>query len=184
MPAGHARHLDSPMVGRDHGARPHPARSGPSARPSAPRTCSRCSGRPGVGKSRLIREFLDGVEDATVLRGRCLSYGDGITFYALGEIVRQAAGIADADDPDTAAAKLVGAVSGRRGRRPDRSARRGLFGWADPSSAEDASWAVRKLFEHRRPDRPVVVVIDDIHWAEPTAPRPRSSTSPIGPATR
>ena len=124
-------------------------------------------GSAGVGKSRLIREFLDGVDDATILRGRCLSYGDGITFYAIGEIVQRAAGIDEGDDPGTAIAKvsavLVGAEEG------DRIARLvgGMFGWGDPSSVDDASWALRRLFEHIARTQPVVLVIDDIHWAEP-----------------
>src|SRR5947208_2184169 len=55
-------------------------------------------GEPGIGKSRLVHEFVEGVERATVLRGRCLPFGEGVTYWALAEMVKQSAGIAD-DDP-------------------------------------------------------------------------------------
>jgi class 3 adenylate cyclase/tetratricopeptide (TPR) repeat protein len=164
--AGHARHLDSPMIGRT--TELDLVRRGlDRARTERTSYLFTLLGSAGVGKSRLIREFLDGVEDATVLRGRCLSYGEGITFYAIGEIVQQAAGIAETDDPATAIAKLSALLTDAEDG--DRIARLvgGMFGWADPSTAEDASWAMRKLFEHVARERPVVLVIDDIHWAEP-----------------
>jgi class 3 adenylate cyclase/tetratricopeptide (TPR) repeat protein len=164
--AGHARHLDSPMVGRT--TELDLVRRGlDRARSERTSYLFTLLGSAGVGKSRLIREFLDRVQDATVLRGRCLSYGDGITFYAMGEIVGQVAGITEADDPATAIAKLSAVLSGAEdGDRIGRLVG-GLFGRADPSTAEDASWAMRKLFEHVARERPLVLVIDDIHWAEP-----------------
>src|SRR5215210_5885575 len=55
-------------------------------------------GEPGIGKSRLVHEFVEGVERATVLHGRCLPFGEGVTYRALAEMVKQSAGIAD-DDP-------------------------------------------------------------------------------------
>jgi len=55
-------------------------------------------GEPGIGKSRLVHEFVEGVERATILRGRCLPFGEGITYWALAEMVKQSAGITD-DDP-------------------------------------------------------------------------------------
>jgi class 3 adenylate cyclase/tetratricopeptide (TPR) repeat protein len=164
--SGHARHLDSPMVGRT--TELDLVRRGlDRARTERTSYLFTLLGSAGVGKSRLVREFLDGVTDATILRGRCLSYGDGITFYAIGEIVQQAAGITDETDPVGALAQVSALLSGAEDG--DRIARLvgGMFGWASPSSAEDASWAVRKLFEHVARTRPVVVVIDDIHWAEP-----------------
>jgi class 3 adenylate cyclase len=54
----------------------------------------------GVGKSRLVEEFLDGLADATILRGRCLPYGEGITYFPVVEVVKQAAGLADFDAPE------------------------------------------------------------------------------------
>ncbi len=109
--AGHERHLDSPMVGRTKELelfrraleRTHDDRTS---------HLFTLLGPAGVGKSRLVREFLADVGDATVLRGRCLSYGEGITYFALAEIVREAAGIAETDDDTTASAKLAALVAG------------------------------------------------------------------------
>src|SRR5581483_4653065 len=63
-------------------------------------------GEPGVGKSRLAREFLDGVEGATILSGRCLPYGEGVTYWPIGEMVKASAGISDDDPLDEAQTKL------------------------------------------------------------------------------
>ena len=63
-------------------------------------------GEPGVGKSRLAREFLDGLEGATVLTGRCLPYGEGITYWPVAEMVKVAAGITDDDPVKEAVEKL------------------------------------------------------------------------------
>jgi class 3 adenylate cyclase/tetratricopeptide (TPR) repeat protein len=164
--AGHARHLDSPMVGREKELE-LVRRSLDRVRSERTSYLFTLLGAAGVGKSRLIREFLDGVDDATILRGRCLSYGDGITYYAIAEVVHQAAGIEEADDPGAARAKLAELLADvDDGERIARLVG-GMFGWGDPSAAEDASWATRKLFEYLARERPVVLVIDDIHWAEP-----------------
>ena len=63
-------------------------------------------GEPGVGKSRLAREFLDGVEGATVLTGRCLPYGEGVTYWPIAEMVKASVGISDDDPLDEAQEKL------------------------------------------------------------------------------
>ena len=68
-------------------------------------------GEAGVGKSRLAREFIDGVERTTVLRGRCLPYGEGVTYWALAEMVKSAAGITDDDSIEAAAEKLRSRVA-------------------------------------------------------------------------
>ena len=164
--AGHVRHLDSPMVGRSRELDLVVKALG-RVRDERTSFLFTLLGMAGVGKSRLVREFLAGVEDATVLSGRCLSYGEGITFYAIGEIIREAASIAESDDAPTARAKLSAVLAGAP--EAERIARLvgGILGWAEPTAAEDASWSVRKLLEHIARERPVVVVIDDVHWAEP-----------------
>src|SRR5262245_27680357 len=63
-------------------------------------------GEAGVGKSRLAREFLDGLEGATILSGRCLPYGEGVTYWPLAEMVKASAGISDDDPLDEAFRKL------------------------------------------------------------------------------
>ena len=80
----------------------------PSRAPSATRRASLFTlyGDPGVGKSRLAREFVAGLEGATVLFGRCLPYGEGVTYWPLAEMVKASAGITDDDPLDTAQQKL------------------------------------------------------------------------------
>ena len=123
-------------------------------------------GSPGMGKSRLAEELMAQVDRAaTVVRGRCLSHGRGITFWPVLEIVRKAAGILEEDPPDMARAK-IGALA-----KDDAVARRtaaavGLS--AEEFPIEETFWGVRKLLETMAAVRPLVVVIEDIHWAEST----------------
>jgi len=119
-------------------------------------------GPAGIGKSRLAHEFVEAVgEAATVLTGRCPSYGAGITFWPLAEIVREAAG-------DTSRAAIASLVSDEP--EVDEIAARiaGAIGADDPAgSAHDLFWAVGRLFAAQARDRPLVVVLDDLQWAEP-----------------
>jgi class 3 adenylate cyclase/tetratricopeptide (TPR) repeat protein len=166
--AGHERHLDSPMVGRakELSLLEHALERAISDRTSHLFTLM---GPAGVGKSRLVAEFLGGsAAEATFLRGRCLSYGEGITFFPLADVVHQAAGILDSDPPAIARSKLDAVLGDAPDRERVAGLVAGLFGWAEAGPSEDAFWAVRKLLEHLARDRPVVVVFDDIHWGEPT----------------
>ena len=102
----------------------------------------------GVGKSRLVAEALAPF-DARVVRGRCLPYGEGITYRPVVEVLKQL-GVAPADE--TAAAAI-----------------RSLLGETEvQTSAEEIAWAVRKTFEQAASERPLTVVFDDVHWAEET----------------
>jgi class 3 adenylate cyclase/tetratricopeptide (TPR) repeat protein len=120
-------------------------------------------GEPGVGKSRLAGEAGNRfARQALVLTGRCLAYGEGITFWALREIVFEAAEIGDEDSPAAALAKLgtlvEEAVAGRLGA---------LFGLGDaPLEPEEVPWTVRRLLEVLARDRPLICIIEDLHWAE------------------
>ena len=78
-------------------------------------------GEPGVGKSRLVREFVASLEGATVLAGRCLPYGEGITYWPLAEMVKSSAGITDDDPVQEAVEKLRKSLRGRGRRRPARA---------------------------------------------------------------
>jgi class 3 adenylate cyclase/tetratricopeptide (TPR) repeat protein len=120
-------------------------------------------GAPGVGKSRLARELVTEVGgEARVLVGRCLPYGEGITYWPLVEVVRQAAGInlrpgleellASEEEGSLAVERLAAAL--------------GLSDTSTPS--EEIFWAVRILLEKLAHAHPLVVVLDDVHWAEPT----------------
>jgi class 3 adenylate cyclase len=127
-------------------------------------------GQPGVGKSRLAEEFVAlVVADATVLSGRCLAYGEGVTFWALAEIVRQAAAIRDEDTQERARARLLQLLDGEEdavliAERVGQAI--GLT--SGTASAHEIAWAIRRLFEALARRRPVVLLIDDLQWAEPT----------------
>jgi class 3 adenylate cyclase/tetratricopeptide (TPR) repeat protein len=109
-------------------------------------------GPAGVGKSRLVAEALVGLDGARVLQGRCLSYGDGITYWPVVEIVRQLQDELD-ELPD---ARVIGALRGLMSAAPATS------------STEEIAWAVRKLLESAAAERPVVCVLDDVNWGEET----------------
>ncbi len=120
----------------------------------------------GMGKSRLTLEFATAVEPAAqVLRGRCLSYGRGITYWPLIEIVRQASSITDDDSPGLALAKLT-ALAGSDAVAERVASVMGL--WDAQFPVEEIMWGARKLFERMANQRPLVVIFEDIHWAEMT----------------
>ncbi len=127
-------------------------------------------GAAGVGKSRLIREFTASVGDrARVLVGRCLSYGEGITFWPIAEVVRSAAGIDDGDRPAVARAKLGTLLKGTDDApqiTAGVAAAIGLSG-SEPGMQE-TFWAIRRLFETIAQEPSLILVLDDLQWAEPT----------------
>ncbi|MDQ3858724.1 MAG: AAA family ATPase [Actinomycetota bacterium] len=129
------------------------------------RTCEICTvvGPPGIGKSRLAREFLaDAGPGARAVVGRCLPYGDGITFWPLAEIVRQVAG----EQPRQPLLELLAADEYAE-LAVDRIT--AAVGVADGApQAGHVFWAFRRFFEALARERPLVAVVDDIHWAEPT----------------
>src|SRR5262249_59840118 len=103
--------------------------------------------------------------DARLLRGRCLPYGRGITFWPLVEIVRGAAAIGDDDPPDAALAKLARAAGPEADDVVDRIASAvGLRG--EDFSLDEIFWGTRKFFEHQASEQTLVVLFEDIHWAE------------------
>ena len=122
----------------------------------------------GAGKSRLIEELGRTVEDeALVVGGRCLPYGRGITFWPLVEIVRRAAAVRDDDSPEQARSKLAELVGADGEDVTERvAAAIGISPAQFP--IEELFWSVRKLFERLAARRPLVVVFEDVHWAETT----------------
>jgi class 3 adenylate cyclase/tetratricopeptide (TPR) repeat protein len=128
-------------------------------------------GLPGVGKSRLIRELgAQLVADGwRVLRGRCLPYGDGITYWPIAEIVRATAGITPEMD-HSAALELLRQASPDTDTADRLAFAIGLTTEA-PVGGEaldrEIAWAVRKLVESVAAVQPVMLVVEDIHWAEP-----------------
>jgi class 3 adenylate cyclase/tetratricopeptide (TPR) repeat protein len=123
-------------------------------------------GEPGVGKSRLAQEFSEALEGATVLSGRSLPYGEGVTYWPLAEMVKCAAGIVD-DDPldvaidklrisceDEVVADLLGLASGV------------LEAVHSERSQQEIAWAAREWAQRMAQEQPLVLVFEDIHWAE------------------
>ena len=106
-------------------------------------------------------------DKAVVLRGRCLSYGDGITFWPLAEVFRQAAGIVPEDGEEDARAKLASRFGERLADATSRI--ESVMGLSEQQYGKDELfWAVRAVLQELVRRRPLVVVFDDIHWAEPT----------------
>ena len=106
-------------------------------------------------------------DEATVLRGRCLSYGDGITFFPLAEVLRQAAGIVPEDSEEDARIKLKSCFGEQLADATSRI-ESGIGLSQDLYGKDELFWGVRAVLEELARRRPLVVVFDDIHWAEPT----------------
>jgi class 3 adenylate cyclase/tetratricopeptide (TPR) repeat protein len=137
------------------------------------------SGEPGIGKSRLIHELSQFVEEQEEIvswrQGRCLAYGEGIAFWALGEIVKAHAGILESDDAETAARRLDSAVEAVIEDESDRAWVRarlaplvGLVGGDQQVSVErmESFTAWTSFLEGLAASRPLVLVVEDLHWAD------------------
>jgi len=144
------RRLDVPMVGRHRQLK---LLSDAFESAVSERSCHLFTvlGAAGVGKSRLVSEFLCALEGATVLRGRCLSYGEGITYWPIVEVVKQAGGTDVL--ADEVAHNALDAVLSETGA---------------VATPDEIAWAFRKLLETRASERPVVCLFDDIQWGENT----------------
>jgi len=164
--AAEVRQSEAPMVGRgDELARLNEA----FEVAVASRTCHLVTviGEAGVGKSRLTEEFRRAVaQHGDVLSGRCLPYGEGITFWPVVETVRSAAGIVTDDTHESALAKLdelaseagadvVARVASAIGLSPT------------PFRVEELFWGIRRFLETLSRRRPLVLIFEDVHWAEP-----------------
>jgi class 3 adenylate cyclase/tetratricopeptide (TPR) repeat protein len=122
-------------------------------------------GEPGVGKSRLAREFVDSVDGVSVLKGRCLPYGESVTYWPLAEMIKSAVGITD-DEPleeafeklracceDDAVADLIGLAAGL------------LEAVEGERSTQEISWAAREVMHTLGDVQPLILFFEDIHWA-------------------
>jgi DNA-binding SARP family transcriptional activator len=153
------RRFDAPLIGRDRELaqlRQAFERAGHERRAQL----FTVFGEAGIGKTRLAQELARTVEpEVTVLTGRCLSYGEGITYWPVREIVEQATAGRDLrellegnPDADVVAARLESAIgSGTSG-----------------AVSEEVFWAFRKLAESLARELPLVLVFEDVHWGEPT----------------
>jgi tetratricopeptide (TPR) repeat protein len=141
------RRHEAPMIGRTRQRR---LLEGAFAGVVADRACHLFTilGVAGVGKSRLTHEFLHSV-DAQVVRGRCRSYGEGITYWPAAEVVTQ--------------------LGVRPGEGSAAAAIRSMMGeTSEPTTPDEIAWAVRKTLEQAASASPVLCVFDDLHWAEPS----------------
>ena len=171
--------LEAPLVGRDAELRTVKELFHAAAERRVPRMVV-VSGPAGVGKSRLGWEFekyIDGLAETVWWhRGRCLSYGEGVAFWALAEIVRQRLGIAEEDQADTAAHKLAEGLDrfvsdpGERAYVGTRLGR--LLGVAAPGgsggqlSREELFAGWRLFFERLAAQAPVVLLVEDAQYAD------------------
>jgi class 3 adenylate cyclase/tetratricopeptide (TPR) repeat protein len=154
-----ARRLDAPLIGREREQR---LLREAFERAAEDRSCHLFTllGTAGIGKSRLAQELVASLNgDAQTLSGRCLPYGEGITYWPLVEILRELGSDSQVvqyleGEPD--AQRIVNRVFAAVGMADDEV------------SPEEAFWAVRKLFEALAREQPLVIVLDDLHWAEPT----------------
>jgi DNA-binding SARP family transcriptional activator len=135
-------------------------------------------GEAGVGKSRLVEELASrvGAGEATVLTGRCLAFGEGTTYWAAREVLWEAAGIA-LDDSGSAAARKLGALTAEHGLDATTASalavsagislpENELEGASPESVAEEIALAWPRLLSALAARFPVLVTIEDLHWAE------------------
>ena len=157
----------APLVGRDDELALLGAALDDSAASSACRLVT-IVGDAGVGKSRLTSEFLGASsERALALSGRCLPYGEGITFWPVAEAVKGLAGVVNEDSATEVQSKLA-ALADPAGEGVTARLASALGASVEPFPVEELFWAVRRLLGHLAAERPVIFVVEDIHWAEST----------------
>ena len=166
---GPIRRHDTPLVGR---AREMHVLAEAFDRANEEQACYLFTllGTAGVGKSRLVHEFLGQMRDrARVLRARCLPYGEGITFWPVVELVQTAAGIGLNEPPASAVEKLRALLEEAPDRDPILDRVCPTIGLSDNVvPTEETFLGVRKFLEAIASTKPLIVVIDDLQWAEPT----------------
>lgn len=138
-------------------------------------------GQAGVGKSRLIAELIEVIGRERVLRGRCLPYGAGITYWPLQEMLRADAKIGPDDTREEALRKLRAVVLAAFGENADDAetvarrlavvvglerAEETLPGTSAGDLGQELRWGVRRYFEERAKESALTLIFDDIHWAE------------------
>jgi class 3 adenylate cyclase/tetratricopeptide (TPR) repeat protein len=140
-------------------------------------------GSPGIGKSRLLHELVSRLEErCNVHWGRCLSYGEGITYWPITEIFKSAAGMLRSDEGEVIAAKLDAFLESLATDDIDElrtiaaslsnligipTTPRGTYATSEISQAE-LHWGIRRTLQLLAAERPTAIVVEDLHWAEPT----------------
>jgi class 3 adenylate cyclase/tetratricopeptide (TPR) repeat protein len=123
-------------------------------------------GEPGIGKSRLVREFTDGAERVTVLRGRALPYGEGVTYWPLASMIKDSAGITD-DAPASEAFERLRMCCESEAVADLLAVALGVLGAAEEGrGVAELTWAVSLWAEQLAEAQPLVLVFEDVHWAD------------------
>ena len=159
-----ALRLDVPLVGRDEELRQLAAACAVASREQVT-TLVTVLGEAGIGKTRLVYEIeRRHGHEMTVLTGRCLPYGEGITFWPLHEVLRQAAGGHDSLD------KIKALLDGEADAAEVATRLSLALGPGNQGRLDGAEifWAARRLLESLARSRPLLVVFEDLHWAEST----------------
>ncbi len=166
---GVARRLDSELVGRD-AELAQLRRAFEQVREDRACHLITVSGEAGIGKTRLTDEFIRMLGgDTRVLIGRCLSFGEGITYWPVAEAIRAASAVADDADVDEAREALRSLMPAAADRDRIVDGLTDILGVGNPSLAEgEAFWSVRRFLEELAVTATTVLLIEDVHWAEPT----------------
>jgi len=173
--------LRAPLIGRDHELRTLVQAYEGVTKDGWPHLLT-VYGPAGAGKSRLTSEFFDAIGTDRIRAGRCLPYGQGITYYAVQLIIRADAGIGIADPRDVAIEKIRRAAREAFGddvEDADAVAKRvGVLAGIERAEEalpevrpdqlrEELAFGLRRYLERRASSAPIVLVFEDVHWAEP-----------------
>jgi class 3 adenylate cyclase/tetratricopeptide (TPR) repeat protein len=176
------RRAERPLVGRDAELEELRALWDDVRREGAP-ALAMIIGPPGIGKSRLIEEVTRvAADDATAFWGQCLPYGEGITYWPVADVLKAAAGILQSDDTEAVSARLGTLLEGLGTEDPDElrtmaTAAANLLGTAstprgtyisDAIVQAELHWGVRRMLQLLANEKPLILVFEDLHWAEPT----------------
>ncbi len=165
---GHRRNADAPIVGRaaELGSLTHAWRA---ARDGQAVQLITVLATAGVGKSRLIRELSSVLEsEATIGLGRCLPYGDGITYWPVRELVHSLAGIDESDSKGAALEKIATLLPAPCPQEVRDGVAAAIGLETHMLRHEEIFWAVRRMLQTVAEGRPLLVLIEDLHWAEET----------------
>ena len=166
---GVSRNLEAPLIGRDRELR---LITEAFDRAHTQGSCELVTlfGAAGAGKSRVTAEFIKSIQgDVTVLQGRCLPYGEGITYFPIADAIKGAAGIVDADSVSKAQEKVAAHLPEGEEAVLVCGRLSALIGLTDETpDTQELFWAVRKFLEGLGRETTLIVTLDDMHWAEPT----------------
>jgi class 3 adenylate cyclase/tetratricopeptide (TPR) repeat protein len=163
--ASRSRHVATPFVGREAELELLENSLARAVRDRRPQLVT-IFGDPGLGKTRLVNEFLEGAERVTTLSGRTLPYGEGVTYWPLASMIKASAGIQD-DDPVGDAFEKLRASCESEAVADLLAAALGVLGAAEGERTQgELSWAALCWAEQLADAQPLVLVFEDIHWAE------------------